>query len=45
MITKRTYKTPEVDVEQLGPEEGLLQASGDFFRDDYGNWIDNEWGN
>jgi hypothetical protein len=42
---KENYMTPVVDIEQLGMEEAILQASGDLLREDYGYWITDEWGN
>lgn len=42
---KEKYMTPAVEIEQQWMEEALLQASGDYLRDDYGYWITDEWGN
>lgn len=42
---KMTYRPPVADVEQLGMEAAILQVSGDLSREDYGNWISDEWGN
>lgn len=42
---KEKYMTPAVEIEQQWMEEAILQASGDYLRDDYGYWITDEWGN
>ena len=39
------YETPEAVVEQLETSGVILQASGNFTREDYGKPITDEWGN
>ena len=40
---KVTYTAPDTAVELLGTETHVLQASGNLVREDYGDWVTNEW--
>lgn len=40
---RKTYVTPEACIEQLGMEGAILQASGNFLREDYGDRVTDEW--